>query len=70
MEGNANVIDLPEEDVGEIEELLEFAHSNKLQNFDSLKADAKSAIEFTKKLVQTFIVAERWESQELGNFGN
>jgi hypothetical protein len=27
LQGNANVIDLPEEDVGEIEELLEFAHS-------------------------------------------
>lgn len=66
LEGNANVIGLPEEDVGEIEELLEFAHSDKLQNFDSSKADAKSAIEFTKKLVQMFIVAERWDSQELG----
>jgi hypothetical protein len=58
---------LLEEDIVAIEELLQYAHTGRLRKFDSSTANRRSATQFTKTLVHTFILAEKWCLEELGN---
>ena len=67
QEGDTNIIEMPEESVAAVEQILHYAYRGNLQQVNVAPGDHVAYAAFIKTLVDTYILADKWCMEELGN---